>query len=107
MKKPCIILALLLAVKLNLGAVPQTISSYWEIIAKSSDIHIINSADLKNHLSDMENSVKNKHYYYSIPVFETIKGVKAHNIKFMAYLEQDFVDCVKLLPDNEKLIIFF
>jgi hypothetical protein len=107
MKKICMVVLLSLAAKFNLGAVPQSINGYWGIIAKSSDIHIINSADLKSHLPDMESSVRNGYYYYQVPVVETLKGTRVDAVKIRVYLEQGFIDHVKTLPDNAKLIVFF
>jgi hypothetical protein len=82
-------------------------SDYWEIIAKSSDIHIINSNDLKKNLEDMESSVRNGYYYYQVPVVEMLKGTEVETIKIYVYLEQEFIDHVKLLPDTTKLVVFF
>lgn len=81
-------------------------SAYWEFIAGASDIHVTNSADLKTHVPDMENRVRNRSYCYQIPVAETLKGEKTDNIKIRIFLEQAFVDHVKSLPDGVRLIIF-
>jgi hypothetical protein len=81
-------------------------SDYWQYIATASDIHIINSTSLRNHLSDMENKTRNRTYYYQVPVVETLKGEKVDAIKIRMFLEQAFIDNIKLLPDNTLLVIF-
>jgi hypothetical protein len=104
-KNVYIILIISICSKFGFGVTKQN-SNYLEIIAKSSDIHIINSNDLKNHLANIDERFMNDYYYYSVEVLETIKGIKVNNIKYRLYLEQGMVDYIKLLPDNAKLIVF-
>jgi hypothetical protein len=108
MKTMFITILLLATIVFNLKAQHQDPrSDYWEVIAKSSDIHIINSNDLKNYLLDMEGSVRNAYYYYHLPILETLKGPKMNIIKINVYLRQDFIDYVKILPENTRLVGFF
>jgi hypothetical protein len=90
----------------NTGAVSKGPSDYWRLIARSSDIYIINSNDMKFHVTAMEGGIKNKYYYYQVPVVETLKGMAVNNVKFRVYLRQGFIDYIYSLPDNTKLVIF-
>jgi hypothetical protein len=97
---------LLVAVTFTSRAQPQgPRSDRWQIIATASDIRIINSTSLKNRLPDMENKV-NGVYYYQIPAVETLKGEKVDSTKIRMFLEQVFIDNIRLLPDNTNLIVF-
>lgn len=81
-------------------------SDHWQFISRASSIHVIDSADLKIHVPDMENKVRDRSYYYQISVEETLKGERVDSIKIRMVLEQAFIDRVKSLPDDTGLIIF-
>jgi hypothetical protein len=89
------------------AGLPYGAGSYWIHIARSSGIYVINSNDLKNHLSVMDSSVKNQDYYYSVRVIETIKGTEETDVTFVVYLQQEFIDYIRKFPDDARLIIFF
>jgi hypothetical protein len=54
----------------------------------------------------MENSKMNGYYYYQVRIEETLKGVDMDSINISVYLEEGFIDYVKSLPDDTKLIVF-
>jgi hypothetical protein len=106
MKMVIMLMLLLSAVTFTSGAQQRgPRSDYWQYVATASDIHVISSASLKNHLPDMENKI-NDVYYYQLPVVGTLKGGKTDAIKIRMFLGQAFIDNIKLLPDNTLLIIF-
>jgi hypothetical protein len=89
---------------LGVDAASLDINSHWASIAYASDIYIIESSDLKAIAKD--DRIRNKYYYYTIPVSEALKGMKVDAVKLDIYLNREFSDYVTRLPDETKLIIF-
>jgi hypothetical protein len=105
MRSACIAILPLAVFTFGLDAASPK-SDYWQMAARASDIYVINSGSLKSHFPDLESSVRNKYYYYSIPVLETLKGAAVDTVKVTVFLDQGFIDYIRLLPDNTLLIIF-
>jgi hypothetical protein len=104
MKMPYNVILMSIVFLFGVNSASWGINSHWASVAYASDIYVINSSDLKAIAKD--DRIRNRYHYYTLPVYETLKGMEVDTLKLDIYLNREFIDYVTLLPDATKLIIF-